>query len=296
MKSILIALSLVPVISLATVPVNYQNLTALQKQKILWIEISKTPYDKLPETKTGLGIGFILKTLNSLSSLTVSFNREADEMPVGRAKIIHPFGVTVPVEWMPEANNYSGIYQTGGIGFARLSIAGDPTLLGFVPGMALKILVKQKPSVNLQVLHSLDGQGKNTDFFAHNFTNNIPKPTSLVLQPLVLLFSLVQNPPTYLPVNHFAAVTNQGKSVDAVISPFSLVFEPSIEVSGRFKSDTGVDFREQLMTIEKGTVLYDIYALKTKSAQKILIGHLKSTDTFVGSEYQDQKMFFQHNR
>lgn len=296
MKSVLIALSLLPIVSLAAVPANYQNLTALQKQKVLWAEISKTPYATLPETKTGLGIGFILKTLNSLSSLSVSFNREADEMPVGRAKIIHPFGVTAPVEWVSEANNYTGIYQTGGLGFARLSIAGDPTLLGFVPGMALKILVKEKPSVNLQVMHSLDGQGKNTDFFATNFTNNIPKPTSLALQPLILLFSLVQNPPTYLPVNHFAGITNQGKSVEAAISPFSLVFVPSREVSGRFTKQTGIDFRDQLMTLEKGTVLYDIYALKTKTAKKTLIGHLKSTDTFVGSEYQDQKMFFQHNR
>lgn len=280
----------------AELPVNYQSLTALQKQKILWSEIKKSPYQELPETRTGLGIGFMLKSLKSLSSLAVSFDRKSDEMPQGRAKIIHPFGVTAPVEWIPYENEYTGIFQSGGVGFARLSIAGDPALLGFVPGMALKILVKENPSVNLQVMYSLDGQGQHTDFFEHSFTNNIPKPDSILLQPLVGLFSLVQDPPTYLPVNHFAKILQNGKTQDTVFAPHSLVFEPSSEVRGLFPQVSETDFRDQLSSLERGTVLYDIYARKNEKSKKVLIGQLKLKDQFVGSEYQDQKLFFQHNR
>lgn len=293
---IIIAILMVSIFASAELPVNYQSLTALQKQKALWSEIQKTPYSQWPETKTGLGIGFMLKSLKSLSSLTVSFDRKADEMPKGRAKIIHPFGVTAPVEWVAFQNEYSGIFQSGGVGFSRLSIAGDPALLGFVPGMALKILVKENPSVNLQVMYSLDGQGQTTNFFEHSFTNNIPKPGSFLLQPLVALFALVQDPPTYLPVNHFAKIEQNGKVQETVIAPHSLVFEPSSEVVGLFPKTSDVDFREQLSSLEKGTVLYDIYARKNEKSKKILIGQLKLKDQFIGSEYQDQKLFFQHNR
>ncbi len=293
---IIFTILLFSIFASAELPVNYQSLTALQKQKILWSEIKKTPYTEWPETKTGLGIGFMLKSLKSLSSLAVSFDRKSDEMPQGRAKIIHPFGVTAPVEWIAYDNEYSGIYQSGGVGFARLSIAGDPALLGFVPGMALKILVKENPSVNLQVMYSLDGQGENTNFFEHSFTNNIPKPDSILLQPLVGLFALVQDPPTYLPVNHFAQISQNGKTQDSALAPHSLVFEPYSEVTGLFPQTSDVDFRDQLASLEKGTVLYDIYARKNAKSKKVLIGQLKLKDQFVVSEYQDQKLFFQHNR
>jgi hypothetical protein len=293
---IVLSVLLFSIFASAELPVNYQSLTALQKQKILWSEIKKTPYKELPETKTGLGIGFMLKSLKSLSSLAVSFDRKSDEMPQGRAKVIHPFGVTAPVEWIAYENEYSGIYQSGGVGFARLSIAGDPALLGFVPGMALKILVKENPSVNLQVMYSLDGQGEATNFFEHSFTNNIPKPNSILLQPLVGLFALVQDPPTYLPVNHFAQIEQNGKNLDTVLAPHSLVFEPTSEVTDLFPQISDVDFRDQLASLEKGTVLYDIYARKNEKSKKVLIGQLKLKDQFVGSEYQDQKLFFQHNR
>ena len=293
---IIFAVLLVSSLASAELPANYQNLTALQKQKLLWAEIQKTPYTEWPQTNTGLGFGFLLKSVKTLSSLATSFDRKSDEMPQGRAKIIHPFGVTAPVEWIAFENEYSGIFQSGGVGFSRLSIAGDPSLLGFVPGMALKILVKGNPSVNLQVMHSLDGQGQTTNFFEHSFTNNIPKPTNILLQPLVALFALVQNPPTYLPVIHFAKVDQSGKCEDPFISPHSLVFAPSSEVVGLFPKTSDIDFREQLSQIERGTVLYDIYARKNEKSKKVLIGQLKLRDQFVGSQYQDQKLFFQHNR
>lgn len=293
---IILSILFVSIFASAELPLNYQNLTARQKQKILWNEIKKSPYTEWPETRTGLGIGFILKSLQSLSSLAVSFDRASDEMPQGRAKIIHPFGVTAPIEWIAFENEYSGIFQSGGVGFARLSIAGDPTLLGFVPGMALKILVKENPSVNLQVMYSLDGQGENTNFFENSFTNNIPKPKNILLQPLASLFSLVQDPPTYLPVNHFSKMEQNGKISESAFAPHSLVFEPSREVTGLFPQTSDIDFREQLSHIEKGTILYDIYARKNEKSKKVLIGQIQLKDSFLGSEYQDQKLFFQHNR
>jgi hypothetical protein len=217
-------------------------------------------------------------------------------MPEGRAKIIHPLGVTAPVVWRPSANAYTGIFQTGGVGLARLSLAGDPDVLGFTPGMGLKILVDGRPSVNLQVMYSLDGQGENKNFFQNTFSNNIPAPKSLLLKPLAFLFSLVKNPPTYLPVVHFASVTDKGLRIESPLAPYSLHFRPHADVANLFPSKSDQDFRNQLATLQAGTVLYEIWAKRTKSAKATFIGELELADAFVASQYQDQQLFFQHQR
>lgn len=283
--------------SLFALSTNYQSLTAQQKKVELWNEIKANPYSELPQLNSGIGIGFILSSLNTFSSLAVSFDHTDDIMPIGRRKIIHPFGSVAPIRWESEKNNpYTGIFQSGGVGLARLSIAGDPDLLGMTTGMAIKIFINKQPSVNLQVMYSLDGQGNDNNFFAHNFTNNIPEPKSLILKPLAALFALVQNPPTYLPVDHFAAVNRKGVNIDNPVAPYALVFKPSAEVENLFPSDSTNDFRNDLASLNIGTTIYDIYALKNKSDRSpILIGHLVIEDHFVASEFEDQKLFFQHH-
>jgi hypothetical protein len=301
LKSLLITICLLFVSSKAlALPENYQTLTALQKRTQLWSEIKAKPYSELPDVRSGVGIGFILSSLGTFSTLAVSFDHTSDEMPVGRRKIIHPFGTVAAVRWVPTKNHsYTGIFQSGGHGIARLSIAGDPNLLGNTFGMGLKIFVNKKPSVNLHVMHSLDGQGEDNNFFAHNFTNNIPEPTSLILKPLAALFALVQDPPTYLPVDHFARVNSKGSEVEDFNAPFSLVFKPASDVKGLFdsNSDSDSDFRDDLASLTKGTTLYQVYALRVKSDRKpLLIGSIVLDSLFVASEYADQKLFFQHHK
>ncbi len=281
----------------SALPSNYQTLTAFQKKNVLWKQVKETPYSLLPDIYSGIGIGLIISSLGTFSTLQVSFNREADEMPFGRRKVIHPFGSVAPVRWIAATDvPYTGIYQKGGYGLARLSIAGDPDLLGFTPGMALKMFVDHGPSVNLQVMYSLDGQGENQNFFQNRFTNDIAAPTNILLKPLVVLFSLVQNPPTYLPVNHFAEINPNGKVVQDPQSPYSLIFVPGDEVKGRFNGGGQREFREDLASLPERTAIYQIYAKKTKSARPQWIGTLVTEDQFVASEYEDQKLFFQHHR
>ncbi len=277
---------------------NYQNLLASKKQAYLWNAILLSKYNQLPDTRTGLGIPLIFNSLASFLTLKTSFDHASDGMPEGRKKIIHTYGTVAPIRWIPARNPYSGIFQTGGFGLARLSIAGDPNLLGMIPGMALKILVDGQPSVNLHVMHSLDGQGKNNNFFANSFTNNIPKPKNPLLYPLITLFSIVQNPPTYLPLDHFAKVNRFGKPQTPWRAPFSLIFKPSSSVAGIFPTTNTADFRTQLAQLKPGIFIYDIYATGTEPSQRNseLIGKIVLDSSFVASAFGDEKLFFQHHK
>ena len=277
--------------AMSQLPAQYQDLTALQKQKVLWQQIKSIPYTELPETRTGLGIGFILNSLKSFSTLSTSFDRTSDEMPKGRAKIIHPFGATAPIEWVAVENPFSGVFKTGGVGFARLSLAGDTDLLGFIPGMAIKILQNGRPSLNLHVMNSLDEQTESQNFFERDFSNSIDEPSNLLLQPLVFLFSQVQNPPTYLPITHFAE-----SATEDINAPHSLIFEPTNEAFVHMEENMDLDFRTALSELPKNVVIYNVFAKKYSKSKKILVGAIRLKGSFVASKYQDQNLFFQHNR
>lgn len=278
--------------------VSYQELSAAKKLVILQERVEAEPYEDLPSLKQGLGFGTLLKSAGAFLFLSKSFDHTDDEMPKGRAKVIHPLGSTATVVWNAFPNAYTGVFRTGGVGLARLSLAGDPNLLGFTPGMGLKILVNGNPSVNLQVMYSLDGQGEDRDFFANSFSNEIAAPTSLLLKPLAFLFSLVNDPPTYLSVDHYAAMNSKGQTIKNPKAPYALRFQPHADVIGRFAKDSADDFRMQLAELPQGTVLYEIWATPKdpNESSEELIGELILTSQFIASEYQDQKLFFQHHR
>ena len=62
-------------------------------------------------------------------------------------------------------HNYSGVFQGAECAFLRLSLTFDPKKKGVAPGLALKVLRDGLPSTNVSSLYSLDGQGKDYNFF-----------------------------------------------------------------------------------------------------------------------------------
>lgn len=80
----------------------------------------------------------------------------------------------------PEAKDrYSGIFQSGSeCIIARFSMANKPTAKTSVPALALKFFIdKEHPSVNLHLMHSVDGQDGH-NFFAQPFSNILPPANS----------------------------------------------------------------------------------------------------------------------
>lgn len=228
-------------------------------------------------------------------SLNKSFDHTSDEIPEGRVKFIHTYGVTSQVSFLSNKNHpFTGLYKTGSVGIARLSLAANPKKISYTPGMALKFFVKGHPSLNIVVMNSLNGQDNNWNFFAHDFSNKIPSPSGFMLRILMKIFQLARKPANDLPVDHLAKINLDGSIVDSPYTPESLVLKPLPHVYALISPDSRKDFREHLEKLKPGTVLYNVYGLK--NGREIKIGKLQTTSSMISSKYADKVLFFQHKR
>ncbi|OWA54103.1 hypothetical protein BV898_18520 [Hypsibius exemplaris] len=286
----------------AKLPDGYQGLPATQKQEILWEQISGSPYpmDNLPTVMPGT---FAMANLLRSEYDKVSFTQVSDEMPTGRTKLIHVYGSTAQVELKIFDNStYTGIFKSGGIGLARLSLAKED-YENYTPGMGLKILIDGQQSQNLQVMWSVDGQGTNKNFFHNTFSNIIPPPQSFALKVLSKAFDgaiemlpgTTQDRPESnhnLPLYEQASVTRDGQPVEKVVAPYQVNFIPN-PAAGWDPANTQ-DVRVNLNAIPEGTVLYTLTAKRTSTATEEVIGQLITKSPFVASAYEDATLFFQH--
>ncbi len=244
----------------------------------------------------GPGVWDMLK-LFSPSFLRVSFLRTSDEMPEGRLKLIHTYGVTGAVDWEPDVvpHPYSGVLSSGGIGVIRLSIAKASG--SFTPGLGLKILLDGRASVNVFAMPSLDGQGDDHRFFARQFRTRIGPPSAPGLKLLALAFSQavkgLPTPPAQpspegrtIPIDELASVTANGLGVAEPRVPALLTFIPAI----RLPQPEG-DFRVQLEGVPAGTVLFHVVADESQ-----VVGRIVTRAPLVASEYGDSQLYFRHPR
>ncbi len=280
--------------AIAELPENYQQLGSEQKQVILWNNIDTShKQSPLPELKQG-GFWDALKKLKGLFSLAPSFDYINDEMPENRSKIIHANGSSGKISFIAAAGQpFTGIYQTGAIGLARLSLAATPSDTSYTPGMAIKFLLPQHQSLNLHVMNALEGQGEDWNFFAKEFSNKISHPTSWVLTAVEKIFAWTRSPANDLPVDHISAWNNQGQKIAKITAPESLYFKPSINVRNLIYSKSRKDFRISLLDIPVGP-LYEVYGLL--KGTEYHIGTLMLDSKLFASDYGDQELFFQHQR
>ncbi|MES2767844.1 MAG: hypothetical protein V4596_01755 [Bdellovibrionota bacterium] len=270
----------------ADLPKNYKNLSAKDKQSLIWEKVSQKPYETLPKLTAQL----FLQALGSpnLLNLKPTLDHNSDEIPFGRIKFIHTYGSCALVEWKPVENTYTGMFQSGGLGIVRMGWAAPPQLVGYIPGMAVKLFIDKSSSVNLQLMNSLDGQGENANYFSEIFSNKIAEPKKFIIRVLGNIFKLATKNPFYLPVDHLARINSQGLLTKETNFPEVLSFKP--RHSNWIPSNSKTDLRDTLLYIEPSEVLYDIY--DDKSA---LIATLEMKTRFVNSAYCDRKLFFRHN-
>ncbi|NOU34057.1 MAG: hypothetical protein HOO96_39705 [Polyangiaceae bacterium] len=315
----------------AALPASYEASSAAAKQKELWKQISETPYKNSCRPNSGLFLT-AMTAPSSLATMPSTLNRSSDELLAGRRKMAHPFGTVATVEFVkdvaaPGSAAYSGILkpstadkQETVLGVVRLSLAGDPKVLGFTPGLAVKFLVDGKPSLNVVTMPSVMGQKSDTNFFRHAASNEVPEPhtglrpgidfqdwikaDALTLgQHLAFMPAMKQGPleptPNFLHVDHLAVRTADGTLVPegARKSPSHLVFRaPKATVEWwDLPQNRGFDYRDMLAALNVGSVLCDVYARQTPSAPEVHIGVLRLTSSFVASKWGDFRLFFRHN-
>ncbi|MCO5172127.1 MAG: hypothetical protein M9894_37990 [Planctomycetes bacterium] len=267
----------------------YEGWLPWEKQETVWRAASATPYATLPAIG-GRGVGgSVWDTLQALRLplLERTFSTASDVRPA-RTKIFHPFGSVARVVYEPVGDHpYTGLFASGAPGIARLSLATDEK--SFIPGIALKLFVQGRPSVNVHAIPSFDAQ-EGRDFFLRAPTNVIPEPSALPIKLFARLASRIADP-LRRSVGHLAAVDLAGATVREPVAPGQVHFRPA---QVRFPAGGRDDFRTQLATIPEGTVIYAVHAV-TKEGE-VHVGNVRTTSRFVASDWGDRVLHFLHAR
>jgi hypothetical protein len=176
------------------------------------------------------------------------------------------------------------------------------------PGLALKVLRDGAPSANISALVSLNGQGKNYNFFQNPMSNIVPVGSGIGQKLVHRLFRRVTRYPEELLVDHMASMNAQGIKEEKVVSPRQLFFVPAANV--KYTSEEH-DVREDFNSIPEGTRIYELRALPEKHAgfdyseyspamaeafvkESEHIADIITTSEFVSSSFGDDGIFFRH--
>lgn len=280
---------------------EYEPLTSAEKMAFHWERVECTEYTDIPaltrSTWTTLSNG-LRAVATSMFRLGRAFTNETDFLDYGRRKMLHPYGSVAQVEWVAwdgpaTCGDYTGLFAEDQLaGLARLGWGADPGSAGYIPGMALKFFIEGGESVNLHVIHSLDGDPDAPNFFSKTLSNVIPQPSGSVLSGFIRLASYIVDNPLELSVADMAAWTSNGDRVVDALAPSVLVFEPTQTAYDWFTP--GIDFRIAFSVFPAGTHLYDVVAVEGDCRQNL--GSLYTTTAMIPSEWGDNRLHFQHQQ
>ena len=271
-------------------PKNYESLSACDKQNYLWNnKILPTQYSTLPELA---GLDFF--GFNS-TDMHPTVERISDEMPIERIKHIHKRGVVATVAFEADANTpFTGLFKGASCGLLRTSVAVAPNFITpMVPGAALKFFIDGRPSRNFPFMPSLDGQGKNYNFFAFSFFTSIAEPKNFALKLLKVIFERVSKEPGKLSLNHLATFTQTGEKEPMRLAPEVMELAPTAAI--QTLESPARDTRLDALAIPAGTEMFEVYDW-TNGNRGMRLGKIVTTSNFVASQWGDDGLFFKHQR
>lgn len=185
-------------------------------------------------------------------------------------------------------------------GYARLSVAKpvDTKTPNLAPGMGVKLLRDGVDSANFVCMFSVDGQDS-LNFFANDFVNHIPDPTSIALKPLEARFATATDWIQAVGLSEMASYAQDG-SAETPVFPFSLRFSPGGAYSFPDTVSNGyTDFRDDLKTIQSGTVLYNVYAMDAPAelgGTEKQIAQIVTQSEMTTSNWGDEHLYIRHER
>jgi hypothetical protein len=290
----------------ASVPADYDTLDACRKQQILYWKARETVYEKLPGYRK-LGLAQLISM--SRQEISRKEKRYSDFAPEGWVKYLHRRGSLATVKIVPVAGKYTGIFEGAECAILRLSLTykasgGKPV----APGLALKVLRDRSPSANISALVSLNGQGKDFNFFKHPMSNIVPSGSGIGQKLVHKLFRRVTQYPEELLLDDMASVNALGGREPEVVSPRQIFFVPA---DGLKSASEPHDVRDDFAAIAPETRVYEIRAVPEKyrsldyanytheMAEEFVkesehIADIVTTSRFVSSSFGDDGIFFRH--
>lgn len=290
----------------ASVPGNYDALKACDKQDILWDKAVSTIHKELPPYKK-LGLPQLIKM--SRQEIALKGSRYSDFAPENWVKYLHRRGSLAKVKIVPASSKYTGVFEGAECGLLRLSLTYKVTSSKPVaPGLALKIFRDGAPSANVSALVSLNGQGKDYNFFKNPMSNIVPEGKGIGQALVHKLFKRVTRYPEELLVDHMASMDAQGLKEEKIVSPRQLFFVPVL--NAKYSSEQH-EVRDDFNAIPEGTKIYEIRAVSEKYAgfdysgytsataesfvkESEHVADIITTSEFISSSFGDDGIFFRH--
>ncbi len=285
---------------------DYEAMKACEKQDILWEKIVSSAHNELPPYQS-LGLSQLIAMARQ--GIAVKGKRESDFSPENWVKYLHRRGSIAKVKIVPVSSRYTGVFAGAECALLRLSLTYRVTRSKPVaPGLALKILRDGVPSANVSALVSLNGQGKDYNFFKNPMSNIVPEGSGIGQTLVHKLFRRVTGYPEELLVEHMASLNSHGEKVLKVVSPRQLFFVPK---PGIMSFSDKHDVRADFAGIPEGKTIYELRALPEKYAgldyskytpamaetfvkESEHIADIVTTSEFISSSFGDDGIFFRH--
>jgi hypothetical protein len=300
-RSVALALSLLvtlPSLALAE-PVSQPDQQALD----VYNEAISAPEIDAPQPKTTIS-----SIAKAVATLRQAFDHEGRKMLEGRVKLVHggnkdqaAMGVLRFVPANGGDNGMGGFLKEGGLVVARASETFPGRKKSFAPGLSIMRFGQagEKP-LNGFFLQSLRGQGKDRNYFANAFSNDLRPKKALTRA----LFEVVQSPvrlltwhPTKSPLGQSVAfiradqfamdfdADGNGRSAGKALSKLTL--EPSAEAKSLIPAGSKASLAKNLEQVNVGTKTHDVYA------DGKLVGHFEVAKPFVGTQH---RLYVKHPR
>jgi hypothetical protein len=270
---------------------EYRNGPAARKREVLWEAVSREPFDPLPRMFASRIMTYI--RLANRRGLRQAFHVTEDVRPP-RRKAFHPFGTVAQVRLEPVAGHpYTGLLQSGALGFARLSLARDPRT--YSPSAAFKFFIDGRPSEHLVLDQSIDEQ-TSRDFFERAPTNITSWPQRGKLKYGWYVLNWWLSPiadPLHQYLDNLAMFTSDGAPVAEPRVAYRISFYAPPEL--HTTPDARSDFRAMAARIPVGAVLYQVYVTGSPGEeQQTHVGTIITESPFVASAFGDQILSLRH--
>ncbi|WP_428261190.1 hypothetical protein [Haliangium sp.] len=283
---------------MSSLPENYQSLPAVEKLELLWQRVGAAPYpaDALPTKPPG---GFARRKVFTVRHNRGSFEHIGDEMPPGRAKLVHAFGAVAVVRLeITDEHPYTGLFATGGRALMRTSDASGGAV--FTPTHALKFLIDGRPSVNVFANQAVHHPPQDYDLFSRHYANALPAPNRPDTKLVAWAFQRTADAlggkrlyAVYLPLHNAAEVRADGAEEPAPVVPDRIELHPTGEL--HLSPTPSPDWRSELGALAPEVTLFDVRLAGAIDEPAVAVGRLVLERPFVASRYGDESLFFQHD-
>ena len=223
-----------------------------------------------------------------------SFVHQADTMPRGRVKVIHPGGLVGLFKFVVTYKNpFSGVFQSGCEGVMRFSdlANGVSNKIDMTPTFAWKCLIDYLPSQNAFAAVHGDGT-KSWNFFRNTFYSSVEPTTNECAADSNgrhAIDATVYTSTTS--VREMGIADRYGNVSKKIITPFKLKYEPTGVF--QFPDEFHGDWNDDLIHIPPYTKLFRVSGCLDHD-YCIPIGFIESLTPFIKSHFGDNLLFFKH--